>query len=110
MKSFAVLAAALSASAVFVVDVSPAAAAGVCRTACDKTYAQCLKGETSKCLPSWHQCKKKCEAGASASAATRPTAAQAAATRALTPNQAKAVASAGMTPAQQAQAARSGRH
>ncbi len=100
MRSLGVLAAALSASAVFVVSVSPAQAANACRTACDRTYNQCMKGETSKCLPSWHQCKKRCQAGASAAAATKPTPAQAAAAKALTPEQAKAAASAGMTAAQ----------
>jgi hypothetical protein len=82
------------------VSVSPAQAASACRTACDKTFNQCMKGDTAKCLPSWHQCKKRCAGGASASVATKPTAAQAAATKALTPAQAKAAAAAGMTKAQ----------
>jgi hypothetical protein len=108
MRSYGVLAAALSASAVFVVSVSPAQAASACRTACDKTYNQCMKGDTAKCLPSWHQCKKRCSGGASAAVATKPTPAQKAATRALTPSQAKAAASAGMTPQQVKQAAKAG--
>lgn len=100
MKSFAAFAAALSASAVFVVSASPVEAASACRTACDKTYNQCMKGQTSKCLPSWHQCKSRCQKGATAAQATKPTPAQAQAAKALTPAQAKAAASAGMTAAQ----------
>ena len=108
MRSLSVFAAALAASAVFVVSGTPAEAANACRTACDKTYNQCMKGETSKCLPSWGQCKNRCKQGASAAVATKPTAAQAAATKALTPAQAKAAASAGMTPAQSRAVAQKG--
>jgi hypothetical protein len=108
MKNLAFVAAALSASAVFVMSGSPAEAASVCRNACDKTYNQCMKGQTSKCLPSWHQCKKRCAGGASAAVATKPTPAQAAAAKALTPAQARAAASAGMTSAQSKAVVRSG--
>ena len=95
MGSIRVMAAALAASAAFVVlPAAPANAANTCRAACDKTFQQCQKGDTAKCLPSWHQCKTKCNKGATAAVATKPTPAQARAIKTLTPEQAKAAAAA----------------
>ena len=63
MKILRRFAAALGASAVFVVlSTSPAASADQCRQACNNSYTQCSKAKNADaCLPSWGQCKAKCK-------------------------------------------------
>ena len=63
MTAIRKFAAALGASAVFVVlSASPAISADQCRKACNNSYTTCSKAKNADaCLPSWGQCKAKCK-------------------------------------------------